>query len=261
MKHSMTVALLIFGFAAAAEAQSFDTASIKSGDTTDPRRIRGGGCRGADNPGFLSAGPIVVGMGRCRFIGATLRTLTAAAYSLEVTGGPRWADSDHFEVEGVAPNISTATRAELNTMLRQLLADRFKLSFHRETKEISGYALTVAKSGSKLKPADGSASRPGSTTQPGQFEGRAIGVSAVAFALSRSLGVPVTDETGIKGQYNITLKWSPDELAAARGAAPADPSGPSIFTAVQEQLGLRLEPRKTSVEILAVDSAEKPDAN
>src|SRR5213594_3510602 len=105
-------------------------------------RHQGGSCRGADNSTMFAGGPIVVCMGRCRFIGATLRTLTAAAFGLEVVGGPGWADSDHFEVEGVAPDISTATQGQLTEMLRQLLTDRFNLKFHRETKEVSGYALT-----------------------------------------------------------------------------------------------------------------------
>jgi bla regulator protein blaR1 len=153
-----------------------------------------------------------------------------------------------------------AKEALLNSMLQTLLEDRFKLAVHRETKETSGYALVVAKSGPKLKEptdarprdreADGSIS-----AGRGRLTGQKAPLSMLAAQLARLMGRTVTDETGLEGGFDFNLEWTPEET-------PADlASAPSIFTAIQEQLGLRLEARKERTEVIVIDHVEKPDAN
>jgi uncharacterized protein (TIGR03435 family) len=266
MKSLIAIVPILFGFASpiSSPAQtpaspSFEVISIKPGDTTDPRGIRGGGCRGADTPNFMAAGPIVVPTGRCLYIGATLKSLISQAYGLEIEGVSGWMDSDHFEVQGEGGDPSSVTRAQLIQMLQQLLSDRFKLKFHRGTREIPAYDLVVARNGPKLKDALADGPR-GTRATPGQLTGQG-NTSAIAFVISRSLGSPVTDNTGLKGVYQIDLKWAPDPIGTGPAPAPSDPSGPSIFTALQEQLGLRLEPKKSTVAVLVIDSAEKPNGN
>jgi uncharacterized protein (TIGR03435 family) len=237
---------------------TFEVASVKPGDTTDPREIRGGGCRGSDTPGFMAGGPIVVPLGSCRFVGVTLKMLVNAAESVGVESGPSWMDSTRFLIEGKAVDTSTVTRAQLTQMLQQLLRDRFKVKLHRQTKEVSGYALVIAKGGPKLKEVDSTETKTGTRSDRGGISGQGT-IGNVAGALSRSLGMPVTDDTGLRGVFHLDLKWTPDPVGNSPLPDPA--GGPSIFTAVQEQLGLRLEPRKTSVTTIVIDSAEKPDAN
>jgi uncharacterized protein (TIGR03435 family) len=147
-------------------------------------------------------------------------------------------------------------------MLRQLLSDRFQLRFHRATKDVNGYSLVLAKNGLKMKEPQPAASR-GASGSAGALTG-IVGAGVIASVISRALGVPVEDNTALSGVYEIALKWTPDPPpgTVADPGIPADPSGgPSIFTAVQEQLGLRLEPMKTTVEYLVIDSAEKPSNN
>jgi len=128
MKSLMVIVPIVFGFACTVSTSaqapsgtnvplSFEVVSIKPGDTTDPRGIRGGTCRGVDTPNLMANGPIVVPMGRCRFIGATLKFLIAAAYGIDIEGGPGWMDADHFEIEGAASDPSTVTRPQLIQML------------------------------------------------------------------------------------------------------------------------------------------------
>jgi uncharacterized protein (TIGR03435 family) len=149
-----------------------------------------------------------------------------------------------------------AKQALRDLMLQALLEDRFKLAIHRETKETSGYALVVARGGPKLKeatevrPGDGSIS-----VARGRLTGQKAPLSMLAGQLTRVLGRPVADETGFEGTFDFNLEWTPDETP------PDVASAPSIFTAIQEQLGLKLEARKERTEIIVVDHVEKPDAN
>jgi uncharacterized protein (TIGR03435 family) len=170
-------------------------------------------------------------------------------------------------------------------MLQALLADRFKLTIHRETKELPIYALVVAKNGPKLQEAKPGDTYPNGFRGPGgrggrgmmmmgqgELTGQALHVADLARQLSQQLGRTVVDKTGLTGVYDFTLKWTPDNQMAmpggagdggrgSDGGASADSSGPSIFTAVQEQLGLKLESQKGPVELLVIDHVEKPSEN
>jgi uncharacterized protein (TIGR03435 family) len=157
--------------------------------------------------------------------------------------------------------------------MKSLLKDRFKLEFHRETKELPTYALVVGKGGSKLKKSeieDGGSDRPGRGGMMrmgrGQINAQGIPMAGLANQLSQQLGRSVIDKTELTGDYDIKLEWTPDanEGGAFRGAEAheeARPEGPSLYTALQEQLGLKLESSKGMVEILTVDKAEKPSEN
>ena len=132
--------------------------------------------------------------------------------------------------------------------MRVLLADRFQMVSHVETKELSGYALLPAKSGFKLKPVE-----PKDNTSNSTVNGRATfdhaTLAAFAEGMCDVVDRPVVDETGIAGVYDIKLRWSPDDR---------EEKGPSLFTAMQEQLGLRLEARKVPAKLVIIDKAEKP---
>jgi len=195
-----------------------------------------------------------------------LKTLIASAYGVkpdQISGGPGWVASNHYDIEAkvVAANGATPqplTREQRNLMLRSLLADRFKLAVHNETKELPVFDLVVAKNGPKLQPAKPDEPSKSSMSMGGseQLTATAIQLSALATQLSYQLHSPVIDKTGLTGAYDITLQWTPDQATAS-----PDSPGPSIFTAVQEQLGLKLVPSKGPVETLVIDHAEPPTEN
>jgi uncharacterized protein (TIGR03435 family) len=151
-------------------------------------------------------------------------------------------------------------------MLQTLLADRFRLQLHRDHKNVEGYALIVAKNGPKLK-SDTSGDEHGSLLPsgrtPGEWEGKNIPLSSLASSLSGLFGAPVVDKTGLAGRYNFTLKYAPRTALSAAGRA--GPGGfqdlPSIFEALPDQLGLRLQQEKESVEIIVMDSVRRPSEN
>ena len=195
-----------------------------------------------------------------------------------ILDGPKWLASTRFDIDAkmddsVADHLRTldhdARRLETQAMFQQLLADRFKLAVHWETREFPVYALIVAKKGSKLQPtkeATGSSgTSSGNSGSGSQFTAKGVTLPELAEALtqelSRELGRDVIDKTEIKGRYDLTLKWTPDAGAATDSAAPLADAGPSIFTAVQEQLGLKLEPAKAPVQVLVIDHAEMPSKN
>ncbi len=153
-------------------------------------------------------------------------------------------------------------------MLRTLLLDRFKLAVHRETKALPGCALVVAKTGAKLRESaieEGSDEKPLFTGRRGDLTAERVTITQLAETLSRTLSSPVLDMTGIKGVFELHLRWTPDEnplmkKPAESGEALAPTEGadaPTIFTALQEQLGLKLEVRKIPVEILVIDHVER----
>jgi bla regulator protein blaR1 len=228
----------------------------------------------------------------------TLQMLINAAYRVEnnqISGAPNWVNSERYDIEA---KMDSSTADELRKlseddrrdvrqrMLQALLADRFKLTIHRETKELAVFALVVAKDGPKFQEA-----KPGDTYPNGikgpdghggagmMFMGRegltvqGIPIADLVRHLSRQLGRTVVDKTGLTGKYDFTLKWTPDERQApmfkgAEGSQPGtggtaapESSGPSIFTAIQEQLGLKLESEKGPVNILIIDHVEKPSEN
>jgi uncharacterized protein (TIGR03435 family) len=218
--------------------------------------------------------------------GTTLRGLISNAYGVTgssvkglIVGGPAWMASQAFDVQ-VKVDPSTVARwsklsqgavdEERRTVLRELLAERFQLKLHREPREMPAYALIVAKGGSKLQPPVGETNLPADVPKSRinyYGRGRIQGHFATLANLSRTLagepeiaGRPVVDKTGLTGQYDFTLHWSVDP---GPGAAPTDPGEqwPSLFTALEEQLGLKLTPEKEQIEVIVVDSAEKPSEN
>ena len=195
-----------------------------------------------------------------------------------ILDGPKWLDSTRFDIEAkmddsVADHLRTLAhgprRLETQAMFQQLLADRFKLAVHWETRELPVYALAVAKKGSKLQPTkeatEGSGTSSHRSEAGSEFTAKGVTLPELAAALtqelSRELGRDIIDKTEIKGRYDLTIKWTPDAGAVTDSAASSADSAPSIFTAVQEQLGLKLEPAKAPVQVLVIDHAEMPSEN
>jgi len=195
-------------------------------------------------------------------------------YSFQVSGLSGWMKSSPFDLTAKVSADDVAAYKKLNVaqrgkMLQKLLIERFQLKVHTETKTLPTYDLVVDKGGSKLKPTTAIAApseeerranpdkykKGFSTMGPGRFEGTGVQVGSVAAQLENALGKPVRDATGLTGVYDIMLHYRPDETA------PDNDDVPSVFSAVQEQLGLKLVPAKGPVETLVVDAAQKPDAN
>jgi len=202
------------------------------------------------------AGPHVVSLladhGTLKIEAAELRQIVGLAYGIQrvrVVGGPAWSDSDQFDIAAKAERPDV-TRDEIRAMLQTLLADRFELQVHRETKELPAYALVVARSGSKLK-ASASDGKPSLTDTVGpNGEQRTVLIASplrlLVNMLANTLGSPVVDQTGLDGLYDYTFEWP-----GARS---------SLFAAVDE-LGLKLEAKKQAVEVLVIDRAKRPSAN
>ncbi len=189
--------------------------------------------------------------GRLILTNATLRFAIRFAFSVQdyqFAGAPKWVDSDRFDIEGKC--AEAASFQQKLAMLQTLLADRFQMKFHHETREVPGYVLIAAKSSLKLtkpKNPDGpTSSSTGSTLVAGTNQTMA----GLASLLSSNLERPVIDETGYRDRFDFRLNWrsTPDEPA------------PSLFTLIQE-LGLRLEARRVPVEMFVIDNLEKPVAN
>src|SRR5687768_10180243 len=192
----------------------------------------------------------------------TLVSLLRVAYGLQefqIDGQPRWTDLDRFDIVATIPDGGRADEWPL--MVQTLLRDRFKLTFHREQRRAPVFALTVAKNGHKLTPADPSKCRNPTGTcgfngSPTQIDGTSVSMAQLAARLSRSIGVMVVDKTGLDSLFDITLQWTVEDQFRGRGAS----ASPTIFTAIQEQLGLRLDSTTGAVDVLVVDNVEKPPA-
>ncbi|MDP9049753.1 MAG: TIGR03435 family protein, partial [Acidobacteriota bacterium] len=193
--------------------------------------------------------------------------------STRIVGGPDWvrtipweirakvADSDIAEWSKLSDDPSPKAKRRQRATVDAMLAERFKLKTHLESRESAIYALVVSKGGPNLKPAKPDA-RAGFTSGPGRFSSQTVTLGLVVQLLGHELGRPVIDKTGLTGNYNITLNWAPTQGGAGGEAAQAaDSAAPSLFTAVQEQLGLKLEAQKGAVEHLVIDSAEKPSVD
>ena len=223
-----------------------------------------------------------------RIENAPLLLLLRLAYGLSNTlddkflGLPPWAKTQRFDIEAkVSPadvdEFKKLTRTQRQPMMQALLADRFKLQAHRETNEEPVYLLVVAKGGSKLresKPPEDKGGKEASgrmSVSREQMEATSVPISQLVTSLTQASGRTVLDKTELAGKYDFTLHWTPDEeggatLKPADSGQPANEiastaSGPSIFTALQEQLGLKLEPGKGPVECLVVDHVEQPSEN
>jgi len=179
----------------------------------------------------------------------------------------------HRVEAGLLPIAATrdklGSHETIGERLRALLADRFQLVVHKEIKEQPIYALVPAKNGSKLQEAQETGTQQNMMTNRGRSQGHAIPMEMVAQMLSGITGRPVVDRTGLTAKYDFVLEWTPDMGSDARAQgfgdgitspAPA-PGGPTIFTALQEQLGLRLDSQKGPVENIVIDRVEKPSEN
>jgi uncharacterized protein (TIGR03435 family) len=187
-----------------------------------------------------------------------------------ILDAPGWARSNYFNIDAAAdPAVdqrlhnltSDAGRKQKELMVQALLADRFKLVTHTETRELPIYELVVAKGGAKL----GDPKNSGTTFDYSRGRIEVDGSNSVAFLaeeLSKETGRDVVDKTGITGRYNLKLHWTPDDATEPQllNGVPVD-SGPTLFTALEEQLGLKLEPAKGPVQVLVIDKVEMPSAN
>jgi uncharacterized protein (TIGR03435 family) len=203
----------------------------------------------------------------------SVMTLIHWAYEMPETrilGAPAWTSTTHFNIDATAdPSVdqqlkgltSDASRKQKERMVQALLADRFKLATHMETRELPIYALVVAKGGAKLGPTQESGSSVNTSNGRMEIQG-SNSVAILAEQLSKVVGREVVDRTGIAGRYDLKLKWTPDDATEPQllNGAPAD-TGPSLFTALEEQLGLKLEPQKGPVQVLVIDHIEMPSAN
>lgn len=241
-----------------ASAQSFEVASIKPSDPAVP------GMRIGIEPGGIFSAR-----------GVTLKNLITQSYELQdfqVSGGPGWINTERYDIQGKGngPAVSEEDLVKMTAeqqnqfqqqmlaKLRALLADRFQLKIHQETKEMPVYALVVAKNGPKIvKKADNLSWESQMSVRrnaEGKTEvtGKVIPLERLAHQLAGQVGRPVNDKTGLKGAYDFKVTFAPDLN---------DREGPSIFTALEEQLGLKLDPQRGPVEVVVIDSVERPAPN
>jgi uncharacterized protein (TIGR03435 family) len=201
--------------------------------------------------------------GRFKAINATVSFLIQYAYGIkdfQLSGGPGWMDSDKFDIDATGEK---ADDRQFPQMMRSLLTDRFQLKFHRDTRTLPVFDLVVTKDGPKFKHATDTEVA-GTRGGGGQITVSKGTLANLASLLSNILGRKVIDKTGLAGDYDMTLKWTPDDYQPPPlkpNGPPPDPNSPSIFTAVQEQLGLKLESSKGPVEVIVVDSVQKPSEN
>ncbi|HEY4363394.1 MAG TPA: TIGR03435 family protein [Bryobacteraceae bacterium] len=192
--------------------------------------------------------------GQLTYSNVNLKEVIGRAYKVQqyqITG-PDWLETERFDISArFAPHSSTE---QLGLMLQALLADRFKLALHHETKELPVYSLTVIKGGPKFKSSETASGITSNSNRTQWHVTAKVSMDRFAEFLTGEAGRPVLDKTGLPGSYDLKLDWSPDTAPASADAAP---SLPSLFTALQEQLGLKLEPAKGPVDMLVVDRAER----
>jgi uncharacterized protein (TIGR03435 family) len=182
---------------------------------------------------------------------ASLKLLIGIAYGVDgnrIEATADWMDSQHYSIEAKVDGDQSMTSRQMQPLIQRLLEERFQLKTHRNTKLVSGYALVVAKGGPKLQPGQEKPSTNGYIL-PNAIRSPSMSMAGLASMLSRPAGFPIIDKTGISGNYDIKLSYAP--------ANNPDSSLPSLFTALQEQLGLKLEPAKVPVEYLVIDHAER----
>jgi len=201
------------------------------------------------------------------------------SYGGFISGGPSWIRKERFEIQALMPEGSpeyttgeflNGKAPKLEIMIRNLLADRFQITAHRETKEVPGYLLVVGKDGPKIRPTTETEGRAGEgrggAVPPGQrgpapapgsqrFAANRMTMTYIALMLGVSTRRPVLDKTGLAGEFTFQLEFTPPD------APPGDSPAPSLFTAIQEQLGLRLESARVPAEVIVIDRAERPSEN
>lgn len=249
--------LLLAGTTAYAQ-KSFDVATIKPNSENDHRimlRVQPGG--------------------RFTATGVTVKLLISQAYNVrdfQITNAPGWISAERFDISAKAEGLPERVPPEqLRPLLQSLLVERFGLKTHDETKEMPVYALTVAKGGPKLTASNPETQGPQMRMAPNLLDGKKIPMTMFAQQIAQRVGRSVIDKTELKDSYDIKLEWTPDpgQGGGPGGGIPpsadaltgAGGSGPSIFTALQEQLGLKLESSKGPVQILVIDNVAKPSEN
>jgi uncharacterized protein (TIGR03435 family) len=260
-----------------ADAPRFAVASIKRNPSTAPLSMAV-----PMGVGYRPGGRLVAG-------NSPVTMLIQRAYSLlgfQVLGGPSWINTDGYDIDAKPDSATDQERMWL--MLQTLLADRFKLAMHRETKEMAVYDLYAVKSGMKLQPPQSTACaevmawpepgkpRPAPPCGPGMaaagsgiaMEGISVSMPAFAKMLTRLIGREVVDKTGFTGRFSLHLEFAMDDALAGLPnptgptvSAPADATKPTLFTAIQEQLGLKLEASKGPVDVFVIDHVERPTEN
>jgi len=255
--------IALIGFSSQAfplQTPSFEVASVKQNTS------------GSQGTNFRANG------GRFNAENWSVRILLRWSYRVqdfEIAEGPYRIDADHYDIEAKAE--INANLQEMRSMVQGLLQDRFKLVLHHEPRELPVYVLTVAKDGPKLKAGDCITLDPNTLPPPGQrqsaycgfsssgnnnIQGTSIPMTILADYLGLVLKRKVIDKTGFAGNFDVSLRWAPDQVSTGNPSVPStDNGGPSIFTAIQEQLGLRLDSAKGPVEVLVIDHLEKPSEN
>jgi uncharacterized protein (TIGR03435 family) len=180
----------------------------------------------------------------------------------QLVGMPGWAESDHWDIEGVVDIEGKPSVAQLHRLVRKLLVERFGLRTHTEKREMGVYAITVAKGGPKLEKSKGDPNGSMSENDNDSAGQRTMHITNAAMGefaqvMSYTSDRPVVDQTGLTGRYDFQLKWTFDDSKAPTDGTAA----PGLFTAVQEQLGLKLEPTRAPAEVLVIDKLERPGAN
>jgi uncharacterized protein (TIGR03435 family) len=263
IRRVFAVALACLGIAYA-QTPKFEVASVKPSAPFTPAS----GSRQVVRGGPESSDP-----GLARFDNISLFSLVTMAYGIQSSqlSGPDWLNSARFDINARVPQ--GATRDQYRLMLQDLLAERFKLALHHETKAATTYDLVVAKNGPKLKELaeDPDAPNPGLQPAPAApprpnyngavaVNGLKRSAEGLAALLAAQLGAPVADATGLKGTYEIHLHWSGTGVNVSATDAPDDTAiegQPTLLQAVEEQLGLKLVPKKGQIDILVIDHIEK----
>jgi uncharacterized protein (TIGR03435 family) len=206
-------------------------------------------------------------------INTTLMALIGFAYDVQdkqVIGGPDWMNTDKFDIEGKPDTPGTPSREQLRTMVKKLLADRFQLKFHNDKKELPAYVLTAGKAGSKMTKDDADPNGLPALffRQLGDLNVRNATMGDFTHLMqSAVLDRPVVDQTSLAGKWDFQLKWTPDDSQfSGMGMRPPPPSDapdapPPLFTAIQEQLGLKLESGRAQVDVMVIDQVEHPSSN
>lgn len=221
--------------------ESFDVVSVKPNTSSQGRSSE------RTNPGHVMAENMTA---------QSMIEQALGVRAFQISGGPGWMTTDGFDVNATTGTTKDLDDIELQPYWESLLTGRFGMKYHRESKEMQVYSLTVAKSGAKLVEHQGGG---GTSTHISNGKDRvsitSTGISMANFAalLGRRLDRMVIDETGLSGSYDVTAEWAPE--------ASTDTGAASIFTALQDQLGLKLESGKAPVEIIVIDNLEKPSEN
>jgi uncharacterized protein (TIGR03435 family) len=209
-------------------------------------------------------------------VNTNMNDLIAFAYGLhakQIVGAPDWFGTSLFDIDAVPDAEGRPNQKQMQVMVQKLLADRFQMKFHHDKKELSVYTISVGEHGPKLTKSTTGANDPGGFMFRGLGDLVVRNLTMAEFATWMQSGVmdkPVVDQTGLTDKYDFTLKWTPDDSQFAQfrgtGATPPKPTDdpnapPALYTAIQEQLGLKMGPGKAPDDVIVIDQAEKPSAN